>query len=71
MPLVELFEEVRIDLEEVQRRRVRDAGRLHEAQQQEKVVQLFKSLNLTLEPQSLQGKNYYRVVPPPEVLLPN
>src|SRR5580658_9647401 len=38
MPLMEVFEEVRVDLEQIQRRRVGHPGRLHEAQQEEQIA---------------------------------
>src|SRR5947208_15714823 len=40
VPVVELLEEVRVHLEQVQRRRVRQAYRFHVAQEQKQVVQL-------------------------------
>ena len=40
MPQVKLFEQVGIDVEEVQRRRIRQPDDLHVAEQQEEVVQL-------------------------------
>jgi lipase chaperone LimK len=40
VPLVELFEEIWIDLEEIERRRIRKGRRLHEAQKQKQIVQL-------------------------------
>jgi hypothetical protein len=39
MPLVELFEQVRIDLEQVERGGVGQGGRFHEAEEQEEIVE--------------------------------
>src|SRR5581483_9584866 len=40
MPFVELLEEVRIDFEQIEGGRARQRGRLHEAQEEEQIVQL-------------------------------
>jgi hypothetical protein len=40
MPEVELIEEVRVDVEEIKRRRIWKSDDLHVAKQQEKIVQL-------------------------------
>src|SRR5262245_14109178 len=42
VPNMEFFEEVRIDLEQVDRRRVRQAYKLHEAQQHKQIVELHE-----------------------------
>ena len=40
MPLVELFEKIGINLEQIERRRIGQRGRFHEAEKQEKIVEL-------------------------------
>ena len=44
MPLVELFEQVRVDLEQIERGRIGQRGRFHEAQEQEQIVELGRLL---------------------------
>src|SRR5580765_7069233 len=40
VPLMKLLEQVRIDLEQVEGRRIRQRGRFHETQQEKEIVQL-------------------------------
>ena len=45
MPLVELVEQIRIDLEEVERGRIRQSRRFHEAEKQKQIVELGRLLS--------------------------
>ena len=44
VPLVKLFEEIGIHLQEVQRRRIRKGGCFHETKKQKKIIQLGRLL---------------------------
>ncbi len=44
VPLVELLEQVRIDLEKIERRRIGQRRRFHETQEQEEIVEFGRLL---------------------------